>query len=349
MGRTTESFGNVLNAATRALPARVLGSLAGENLIAPCYHVVCEGEPPQHVRQLFQCPDARTFEKDLDRLLKHHIPVSLNDLEEHVRLGKKLPRRAVFISFDDGMREMEEIVSPLCLRKGIPATFFLTTAFLDNRVLCFRHKASILLDEFKGMEAKGKELAEIRRRMGLRGVQVADVPAFLRGVSYRQTDYLDECAVVMDIDFDEYLSDKKPYLTEPQVETLLDKGFSIGGHSVDHPLFADLDLGEQVAQTRGCMDHLSQRFAVRSRAFAFPFVSTGVPNEYYDVVFGKGIVEMAFCIGEVPSGYQPRIVKRFGVESSDNRSATAAWRQYASGRLKNRLSEFLRKPRAAMV
>jgi peptidoglycan/xylan/chitin deacetylase (PgdA/CDA1 family) len=338
-----------LNVATRALPARVLGSLAGENLIAPCYHLVCESEPPQHVRQLFQCPDPRTFEKDLDRLLKHHIPVSLNDLEEHVRLGKKLPRHAVFVSFDDGMREMDEIVSPLCLRKGIPATFFLTTAFLDNRVLGFRHKASILLDELKGMAANGKKLEEIRRRMGLRGVQVADVPVFLRGVRYRQTNYLDECAVVMGIDFDEYLSDKKPYLTEAQVESLMDKGFSIGGHSVDHPLFADLDFGEQVAQTQGCMEHLAQRFAVRSRAFAFPFVSTGVSNEYYDTVFGKGIVEMVFCIGEIPSGYNPRIVKRFGVESSQNRSATAAWRKYASSSLKNRLSRFFRKPRAATV
>ena len=348
--RITQVFRYAWDAAMPALPGCMLDGLSGVELIAPCYHLVVDGGAPKHVRQLFRSPDVQTFEKDLDQLLKHRVPVSLQDLEDHVRTGKKLPRRSVFVSFDDGMREMEEVVAPLCSGKGIPVTFFLATGFLDNRGLCFRHKASILLDELSSEESRGGcvVVAEIQRHMSMRGVQIRDVPAFLRGVRYREAHYLDECARIMEIDFGEYLRDKKPYLTEEQVDGLLEKGFSIGGHSVDHPLFSDLDPLGQIDQTCECMHHLAQRFAIGFKAFAFPFVSTGVQHEYYDTIFGEGIVDMAFCIGETPSGYQGRIVERFGVESGDNRSAMAAWREHASSRLKSRLTRSLRKPRGAV-
>src|SRR6266853_3812073 len=112
--RVTQGLRYVWDAAMLAVPSRMLADLWGEDLIAPCFHLVTDGATPQHVRQLFQCPDVKAFERDLDQLLKHRVPVSLGDLENHLRSGKTLPRRSVFVSFDDGMREMEEIVARLC-------------------------------------------------------------------------------------------------------------------------------------------------------------------------------------------------------------------------------------------
>ena len=43
------------------------------------------------------------------------------------------------------MREATSVIAPICREKGVPATFFLTTGFLDNRALGDRHLASLLL------------------------------------------------------------------------------------------------------------------------------------------------------------------------------------------------------------
>ena len=333
----------------RTLPDRMLAYLSGEELIAPCFHLVIDGEAPQHVRQIYQCLDLQAFRKDLDRLLQHRVPVSLQDLEDHITTGRKLPQRSAFISFDDGMREMHEIVAPLCWAKGIPVTFFLTTGFLDNRALFFRHKASILLDELELREETDRILLtiEMQRQLGARGIRVENLPMFLRGVRYREAHYLDICARVMDLDFEHYLRNRKPYLTEEQVESLLRKGFSVGGHSVDHPLFSDLDLGEQIHQTRECMRYLRERFSIGFKAFAFPFVSNGVPMEFYDMVFGEQTVDMAFCIGDTPPTRHERIIERFGVEDKENQSLTLAWREHASRRVKQYVSRSVRKLRMA--
>src|SRR5579862_4339013 len=293
-------------------------------LTAPCFHLVAAGEPPPHVRHLYQCHRPSTFEKDLDLLLKRGTPVSLRDIEEHVESGTTLPKRALFVSFDDGMREMEDIVAPICSAKGVPVTFFLSTGFLDNRSLFFRHKASLLIDRLETQDANESEIKRVLER---RGVTTDDPRGFFRTARYSDTSHLDACAGIVGLDFGQYLRDKKPYLTEDQVDCLLRKGFTIGGHSVDHPLFGDLDHATQVEQTRVCMQHLESRFAIRFKAFAFPFVSDGVPRTYYDTVFKEGIADIAFCIGETPTGYNGRTVERFGVENQNSCSASAALRK----------------------
>jgi peptidoglycan/xylan/chitin deacetylase (PgdA/CDA1 family) len=48
--------------------------------------------------------------------------------------GRRLPPRAVALSFDDGYRDNLELVLPLLERMGVPATFFLTPGVLDRSV-----------------------------------------------------------------------------------------------------------------------------------------------------------------------------------------------------------------------
>ena len=53
----------------------------------------------------------------------------------------------MFLSFDDGLREIANEIAPLCRQVGVPATFFVNSASLDNRFLCFRNKASLLIEK----------------------------------------------------------------------------------------------------------------------------------------------------------------------------------------------------------
>jgi peptidoglycan/xylan/chitin deacetylase (PgdA/CDA1 family) len=315
----------------------LLGWLAAEDLVAPCFHLVTEGETPTHVRHLFRCPNARQFTHDLDWMLKGRTPVSLNQLHACAKLGRKLPRRPIFVSFDDGMREMADVVAPLCRAKGIPVTFFLTTGFLNNRSLFFRHKASILIDRL-AQQPSGSAASAITAYFTSEGVPVRDVSAFLLGIRYRESHWLDQCAQLAGLDFDEYLRAQRPYLTDEQVQQLISMGFSVGGHSVDHPLFADLNLEEQIQQTVDCLEYLSSRFRVEVRAFAFPFVATGVAPGYYEATLGQRFVDLLFGIGSLPAqSYNGRLIERFGVESNQNESAVNAWREHARRRTKQRI------------
>lgn len=292
------------------MPLRLATTLAGSRVVAPCYHLV-SADAPVHVRHLYRCRSELEFRAEIDLLLRHFKPIALSELAKAIERDGSAPKDALFLSVDDGFREAAEVIAPICFEKGVPVTFFVNTAFLDNRTLCFRHKASILIERCRllGSDRSPRLLQDVG------GFTSSGNPAeFFLSVPYRQTEVLDFCAQLLDVDFAEYLLTERPYLTQEQVERLLAKGFEIGGHSVDHPLYAELTLNEQLDQTRQCMDEIGLRFAFKTRAFAFPFVSDGVGLQFYRTVLSEGTAELIFCLGGEPTFCSSRLIQRFGVE-----------------------------------
>src|SRR5205814_9799266 len=64
-----------------------------------------------------------------------------------------LRRPCFHLTFDDGFREMYDIVAPILERAGAPATFFLNTAFLDGGGLAHHNALSVLLDRLQSRQS----------------------------------------------------------------------------------------------------------------------------------------------------------------------------------------------------
>jgi peptidoglycan/xylan/chitin deacetylase (PgdA/CDA1 family) len=288
-----------------------------DQLLALCYHQV-SSKSISHIRHLYPYRTERHFEIELDWLLARFNPVDLEQVVAWKRAGAVLPKKAVFMSFDDGFREMAEVVAPLCKRKGIPVTFFLTTNFLDNQNLGYRHKASLLVEHLSEIsEARRREMiARVILRHQLK--QLTIDKHFPLSLDYNQTAILDDLATAIDLDFEDYLHAERPYLSHQQVQELLRGGFTIGAHSLDHPPFNFIPLREQIRQTSESIEFLQRKFGMKRRVFAFPFVSDGVANEFYQQVFDRNIAETIFCIGAMPQNHQWPLVRRVPVEGRSN-------------------------------
>lgn len=89
------------------------------------------------------------LEAQLAVIRDHCTVVSLSDLRQLGR-GKPLPPNPVLVTFDDGYRDNYDIAVPILRRAGIPATFFIPTAFPDSgrlfwwdRVWLFMHRCRV--------------------------------------------------------------------------------------------------------------------------------------------------------------------------------------------------------------
>jgi peptidoglycan/xylan/chitin deacetylase (PgdA/CDA1 family) len=69
----------------------------------------------------------RAFERQLEILGASFEFVGLQEIDEHLRGGQRLPEFACLISFDDGLTEQFDHAWPILRRKGIPAGFFVNT------------------------------------------------------------------------------------------------------------------------------------------------------------------------------------------------------------------------------
>jgi peptidoglycan/xylan/chitin deacetylase (PgdA/CDA1 family) len=71
------------------------------------------------------------FRLHLDYLRRHYHVIALDELVEAYAAGARLPARTLAITIDDGYRSNYTLAYPLLREYGLPATIFLTTAFLD--------------------------------------------------------------------------------------------------------------------------------------------------------------------------------------------------------------------------
>jgi peptidoglycan/xylan/chitin deacetylase (PgdA/CDA1 family) len=72
------------------------------------------------------------FHQQVKHLAKHYRVVSAEQVLDAVRQDRRLPERAVLLTFDDGYRDFGEIAWPILRRYGMPSILFVATAYPDS-------------------------------------------------------------------------------------------------------------------------------------------------------------------------------------------------------------------------
>ncbi len=274
------------------IPLGLWHRMVGTELLVPRYHAVGDCEAA-HIEGLHIFRDTLRFRADMEYFLKFYRPVSLQDVIDHLDGTATLPERCLLPTFDDGFSEVHDVVAPILASRGVPAVFFLNTGVLDNHGLLPEQKKCLLIRALKS-ESRPSAVLEASRLLGSTGVNDTDVPSAIRRLGYHQRDVLDKLGPVLGCDFGAYAASARPYLTSEQTAHLIRQGFAIGAHSVDHPLYAELSLKEQLAQTRQSVAYFAERHRYECQAFAFPYSDAGISEQFFRDAFRDGHLKVSF-------------------------------------------------------
>lgn len=290
--------------------------LSGVSLVVPFYHMVGDAHVP-HVSNLYRFRTVAEFKADVEFFVSRFKPVALADIVDALNGKRRLPRSCVHLTFDDGFREMFDVVAPILEHAGMPATFFLNTAFLDGGGLAHYNTLSVLIDEVKkqyerGGAAKGRLESILPPRNGV-GSSPRDR---VLSIGYGQSALVSSLAELLDFDLSRYIQEKRPILTSKEVAALLQKGFTIGTHSHTHLLYSELALTEQLRQTRVSMKMIEERFGGRLKAFAFPHNDDGIGGEFFRAVFSDPLLDVSFGTSGLVSHFHPRNIERITMEKT---------------------------------
>ena len=263
------------------------------NPLVVYYHLVSDRQVA-HVQNLYAFKTVSQFKRDMETLLRFFQPVSLQDFLQ-ILDGKRRPARNSFLlTFDDGLKECYEIIAPILRLHGIPATFFLCSAFVDNKELAYDHKKSLLSDAVRSNKVSSVQKEQVRATLERAGIAEPSLVAGLLRVDYGRRLVLDEIATLLDYDFTDYLNRLQPYLTSGQVASLLKMGHAVGAHSIDHPRYSDLTLPAQLHQTRESVRFVKERFSINYGAFSFPHSDANVSTTFFRETLGDGEVDVCF-------------------------------------------------------
>jgi len=262
-----------------------------QRILIPFYHAVIN-TVPSFIGDLYPPRKIEDFERDLDVLLEFYEPISLTELILIVKSGEKPKKNYFHLTFDDGLANFHDIVTPILLKRNIPATVFLNTDFVDNKELFYRYKASLLLNNYEHSNITIKD--KYHGFIVENNFENNSVSDFLLSINFKNKEILDDLAIVLNYSFDNFLESNKPYLTKPQINALIGQGFTFGAHSESHPLYSQLPLTSQIDQTSKSVDWLQKEFDVDYKAFSFPFTDLGVSINFYELMKKENMLDISF-------------------------------------------------------
>jgi peptidoglycan/xylan/chitin deacetylase (PgdA/CDA1 family) len=222
----------------------------------------------------------KVFEQHMAYVARAHLVLTVEQLAERMRRGR-LPRNAVAITFDDGYRDTLTHAAPILARHGLPATIFLATGFIGTCEIPWVHRLA--------MAFKRTPAASLEAPWG-ESLSLVDQAERLRALA-RTLKYLkalpDEAfqpqldALFDKLDVTDHPDAKHLMLTWDDVHALIGLGFSIGAHTVSHPILSRVDAKRAWTEIVGSRTMIESACGRRPRAFAYP---NGRAEDYTDTV-----------------------------------------------------------------
>ena len=250
---------------------QLLEAFIPRDVIGLCYHTVSDRALP-HVSSLYRWKSVAQFKRDLDFLRRSYRVIGYDEVEKS-RMQSRGKKPCVVITFDDGLAECHDVVRPVLLEYGVPAIFFVTTEFLDNRRLFYRQKIALCSEAYALLSAGAA--AGVRKDVGLIfGVPLESSPellARLQSATWNEEPAIDATCERLGVDTGEFLRTVRPYLTSAQVRALAAEGFTIGAHGTSHRMLGTMSEPDAAADILTACGAVSELVPTPLVPFAFPF------------------------------------------------------------------------------
>jgi peptidoglycan/xylan/chitin deacetylase (PgdA/CDA1 family) len=281
----------------RFLPLWLLQRLFPEPMICLCYHIVSD-EPLPHLKH-YKFLTTTEFERDLNYLESRFRYASYDQIAEGTGEARKTSGTSVCLTFDDGFAECFTVVRPVLLRHRATCIFFIVTDLIDNHAVFFESRAALCVDAV-GRRQIG-EVEAIVHEIGV-GDRLREAERTFRGVVPKEMsrywsefderlrpllvwllmttphdiELLDRLCQRLNINVEDYVKKRQPYLSKEQILQLRSDGFTIGAHSCSHRRLQHLSIdaaGHEIVESCRVIRDLTGQESV---PFAFPYFGGGL-------------------------------------------------------------------------
>lgn len=243
------------------------------------YHRVIQSEDKDPFR-LGMCVSERRFREQIAFFREHFEPITILDGVSRLKTGKRFPRPAVSITFDDGYRDNAEIAWPILRQLGMPMSLYVPSGIFQVRshhwwdriihAVYTTHKREISLGSLGvGGAMDILSLAENRKEITVQ--RILDVlwrQPIARALS-------SVAAIEAELQPPEHGPTLPETVSVGQLRKLSEDGVEIGAHSVTHPnmrLLSDAEIAVEVAESRRVLQEILDK----------PITGFAYPSGFYD-------------------------------------------------------------------
>ncbi len=208
------------------------------------------------------------FEAQMAYLKRRQQPVPLSWLCESLEGSRRLPARAVVVTFDDGLRSVVTRALPVLQKHGIPAALFVVAEAVGGSAPLWTYRLGALIDRLPPGRVtldrlgqldlttlRARRLAFFRVRQRLKLTPAAERADILKAIEHVAGPAIAQEGELLDWE---------------EVRRLAEEGFEIGCHSATHENLTLLSADASWREVAGAKATIEERLGRPVKAFAYP-------------------------------------------------------------------------------
>jgi len=196
--------------------------------------------------------DPERFEKHADLIRRDMAALSQEEAVEAIRgVRRRLPRRAVLLTFDDGHRSVLEVAMPILRERGLPAVVFVVPGLLDTTRMLWTAEVAWLAT-VSGSHASADEVGRIVRSFK----RMPDEERVSAVEQWRSKLGVEPPSVVQ--------------LRRKDLPTLESAGIAVGNHTLTHPCLSRCTDAKIRHEVQEAHDVIATAIGHHPTTFAYP-------------------------------------------------------------------------------
>lgn len=247
-----------------------------EGVLILNYHRI--GDPTRSLldRNLWSAT-VEDFDYQVGLAVKNFDVIGLNDLEHAL----KQPRgRHVMFTFDDGYRDNYTAAFPVLKQHGVPCTFFLATGFLDSPQVPWWDEIAWMVrtSPLSALDVNRWTSTPVPFDESHREAAIRRLLNVYKGLPGESTDeFIEFLAAALKSGRCPHSVADDLWMTWDMVREMRRSGMTFGGHTVTHPVLANLSAQQQDWEIAECRRRLVEELDDPIIAFSYP---VGGPSSF---------------------------------------------------------------------
>ena len=245
------------------------------------YHQILPKSVKDQVLNIHKVMTVENFEKQMDFINKNYTLLNLNQVYDILHLKKKIPKRAVAITFDDGYRDNYQYAFPILKKYDIPATIFLTTDPIDRNEslwwddlswFLFHNQIKVedLSDSFpQNIKSELIKLSDVHKNDKIKNI--LKIITYIDKFNHQNMmKVIDEIKGLSKSE-DDYKNKHTQFLTWEMIYEMQKTGLiTFGVHSKSHPILTSLEKELIVNEIEYSKKRIEEQIANPVDIFCFP-------------------------------------------------------------------------------
>jgi peptidoglycan/xylan/chitin deacetylase (PgdA/CDA1 family) len=250
---------------------KILGFFRESSLVVLNYHRVYKGDLVTAFDEELFSTSLESFTQQLHWLKENRATfLSEDELIYYQQSKKKIPKRSVLITFDDGYKDNFTLAYPLLRSLQIPAIYFIPVGSISKRRLGWWDIISFFIKKTRKntVSIKGRNFV---LQSGEKRKTIFHLLQLMKTEPYSQTqDLLKMLSEECEVEFPTPKEQDAELMSWKDIKEVMNDGVAIGAHTVSHRVLATLGEEEQFEELSSSKKLLEDMLTSNIRSFSYP-------------------------------------------------------------------------------